>query len=217
MKKKHKWWIASGLLVGGLVLAAASVGPIMSNVEQPRYTVVERFGDIEIRAYAPLIVAETEVTGIREMAIREGFRTIADYIFGNNVASREIAMTAPVIQQASEPIAMTAPVIQQGDGRTWAIRFVMPSRYTMESLPKPKNAAVWVKEMPGKRFAAIRFSGLPSEGNLKENTRRLNNFILEKEMDPISYPAYAFYNPPWTLPFLRRNEVLIEIATAPHG
>jgi hypothetical protein len=217
MTKKHKWWIVSGVMVGGLVLAAASVGPIMSNVEQPRYTVVERYDDIEIRSYAPLIAAETEVTGTRETAIREGFRTIADYIFGNNVATREIAMTTTVTQQTSEPIAMTAPVMQQGDGRTWLIRFVMPSRYTMESLPKPKNAAVQVKEMPGKHFAAIRFSGRPNDRNLKEYTTRLKNFISEQEMDAISAPTYAFYNPPWTLPFLRRNEVLIEIAAAPRG
>ena len=159
MTKKHKWWIVSGVMVGGLVLAAASVGPIMSNVEQPRYTVVERYDDIEIRSYAPLIAAETEVTGTRETAIREGFRTIADYIFGNNVASREIAMTTPVTQQTSEPIAMTAPVMQQGDGRTWLIRFVMPSRYTMESLPKPKNAAVQVKEMPENTSQQFVFPG----------------------------------------------------------
>jgi len=217
MKRKYKWWIVSGVLLGGLALAAASVGPIMSNVEQPRYTVVESDGDIEIRAYEPLIVAETEVTGTREMAIREGFRAIADYIFGNNVAAREIAMTAPVTQQASEPIAMTAPVMQQGDGRTWLISFVMPSRYTMELLPKPKNAMVLVKEVPGKRVAAIRFSGLSNDSNLKVHTTRLKNFISEREMDMISYPTYAFYNPPWTLPFLRRNEVLIEIAAVPRG
>lgn len=215
MKRKHKWWIISGMLVGGLVIMAASVGPIMSNVEQPKYTVAESYGDIEIRDYAPMIVAETEVTGTRELAISEGFRTIADYIFGNNITSRQIKMTAPVTQEPSEPIAMTAPVTQQGDGDTWRVRFVMPSKHTMESLPVPKNPAVKIKQMPSKRFAAIRFSGLPNNGKLRKQTARLEKLISKKELNAISVPSYAFYNPPWTLPFLRRNEVLIEINMAP--
>jgi len=215
MKRKHKWWILSGMLVGGLVIMAASVGPIMSNVEQPKYTVAESYGDIEIRDYTPMIVAETEVTGTRELAISEGFRTIADYIFGNNINSRQIKMTAPVTQEASEPIAMTAPVTQRGDGDTWRVRFVMPSKHTMESLPLPKNPAVKIKQMPGRRFAAIRFSGLPNNGKLRKQTARLENLISAKKLSAISVPSYAFYNPPWTLPFLRRNEVLIEINMAP--
>jgi hypothetical protein len=215
MKLKHKWWILSGMLVGGLVIMAASVGPIMSNVEQPKYTVAESYGDIEIRDYTPMIVAETEVTGTRELAISEGFRTIADYIFGNNINSRQIKMTAPVTQEASEPIAMTAPVTQRGDGDTWRVRFVMPSKHTMESLPLPKNPAVKIKQMPGRRFAAIRFSGLPNNGKLRKQTARLENLISAKKLSAISVPSYAFYNPPWTLPFLRRNEVLIEINMAP--
>jgi hypothetical protein len=215
MKRKHKWWIISGMLVGGLVIMAASVGPIMSNVEQPKYTVAESYGDIEIRDYTPMIVAETEVTGTRELAISEGFRTIADYIFGNNINSRQIKMTAPVTQEASEPIAMTAPVTQRGDGDTWRVRFVMPSKHTMESLPLPKNPAVKIKQMPGRRFAAIRFSGLPNNGKLRKQTARLENLISAKKLSAISVPSYAFYNPPWTLPFLRRNEVLIEINMAP--
>jgi effector-binding domain-containing protein len=215
MKRKHKWWIISGMLAGGLVIMAASVGPIMSNVEQPKYTVAESYGDIEIRDYTPMIVAETEVTGTRELAISEGFRTIADYIFGNNINSRQIKMTAPVTQEASEPIAMTAPVTQRGDGDTWRVRFVMPSKHTMESLPVPKNPAVNIKQMPAKRFAAIRFSGLPNNGKLRKQVARLEKLISKKELNAISVPSYAFYNPPWTLPFLRRNEVLIEINMAP--
>ena len=97
------------------------------------------------------------------------------------------------------------------------IRFVMPSRYTVRSLPKPKNAAIRIKEIPGRRFAAIRFSGLPNDGNLQEYTTTLKKFISESQMDAISYPTYAFYDPPWTLPFLRRNEVLIEAAVPDHA
>jgi hypothetical protein len=200
-----------GALAGGLALAAASWGPIVSNVEQPNYAVVESDGKFEIRDYAPMIVAETDVAGTREAAIREGFRTIADYIFGNNLTSRKIAMTAPVTQQAGEKIAMTAPVTQQGDDHAWRITFVMPARYTMETLPKPKNTAVILKEVQGRRAAVIRFSGIASHENLQRYTAQLQSFIEVKSLNPISKPVYAFYNPPWTLPFLRRNEILIEI------
>jgi DNA gyrase inhibitor GyrI len=213
MKTKHKHWIVFGTFAGGLALAAGAWGRIVSNVEQPKYTVIERDGDVEIRAYEPMIVAETEVGGTQEAAIREGFRTIADYIFGDNVAARKIAMTAPVTQQASENIAMTAPVTQQLDGHAWHVRFVMPASYTMETLPKPKNAAVRLKEVQGRSFAVIRFSGIAHRENLRRRTEQLRAFIKAKNLDAISEPVYAFYNPPWTLPFLRRNEVLIELSS----
>jgi len=99
----------------------------VSNVEHPKYTLVERSGAIEIRDYAPMIVAETEVTGERREAITKGFRLIADYIFGNNTAAQKVPMTTPVTQQ--------------GDGNTWRVRFIMPSKYTIETLPKPNNGA----------------------------------------------------------------------------
>jgi hypothetical protein len=106
---------------------------------------------------------------------------------------------------------MTAPVTQQGGERQWVVQFVMPSSYTMQTLPKPKNANVILKEIAGKRFAAIRFSGLPKRDSLEKQTKELKAFIQEKSLQSISEPAYAFFNPPWTLPFLRRNEVMIEI------
>jgi SOUL heme-binding protein len=213
MKTKHERWIVFGAFAGGLALAAASWRPIVSNVEQPKYTVVETDGDFEIRDYAPMIVAEADVTGTREAAIREGFRTIADYIFGNNLLSQKIAMTAPVTQQAGEKIAMTAPPAQQGDSHTWHVRFVMPASYTMETLPKPKNPAVTLKEVQERRFAVIRFSGIAHHENWQRYTEQLRGFIKAKILNAISEPAYAFYNPPWTLPPLRRNEILIEISS----
>jgi hypothetical protein len=100
------WWIVG--IVAALLLGAALWGPIVSNVEHPKYTLVERSGAIEIRDCAPMIVAETEVTGERREAIRKGFRIIADYIFGNNTAAQKVPMTAPVTQQ--------------GDGNTWRVR-----------------------------------------------------------------------------------------------
>jgi len=102
-------------------------------------------------------------------------------------------------------------VTQQGDGKNWRVRFIMPSKYTMETLPKPNNAVVELKEVPGKRFAVIRFSGMGGKESLDRHTKELEEFLSAKNLTPLSPPTYAFYNPPWTLPFLRRNEVLVEI------
>ena len=195
------------------MLGSALWGPIVSNVEHPKYSLVERIGNIEIRDYAAMIVAETDVAGARYNALREGFRTIADYIFGNNVASQKVAMTAPVTQQAAEKIAMTAPVIQQADGQVWQVRFVMPASYMMQTLPIPKNSAVRLREIKGKRFAVIRFSGTAGKDSLKRRTEELRQFVRANNLNCVSGPTYAFYNPPWTLPFLRRNEVMIEIGS----
>jgi len=206
MKKRIIW-----LLAGVVILAAILWGPIVSNVEQAKYDVVETHGSIEIRDYAPMIVAEVNVPGEREEAISDGFRMIADYIFGNNVSSQEVAMTAPVIQQPSEKIAMTAPVTQQGGGGDWVVRFVMPSEYTMQTLPKPNNPDVGLREIAEKRFAVIRFSGLARPKRLEKQTKELQAFIQSHNLQAHSGAIYAFFNPPWTLPFLRRNEVMIEI------
>jgi DNA gyrase inhibitor GyrI len=206
MKKPIIW-----LLAGIVILAALLTGPIMSNVEQAKYDVIETHGAIELRDYDPMIVAEVSMQGDREKAIGDGFRLIADYIFGNNLSSQKVSMTAPVIQQPSEKIAMTAPVTQQGGEELWSVRFVMPSDYTMQTLPKPNNPDVILKAIVGKRFAVIRFSGLARAHRLAAHTKELEAFILENNLQTVSEPTYAFFNPPWTLPFLRRNEVMIEI------
>ena len=202
-------WIIPALIIIG----AATWSQTVSNVEQAKYQVVSSQGDIEVRLYPPMIVAEAEVTGDRKEAMSEGFRIIADYIFGNNISNKSVAMTAPVVQQQSEKIAMTTPVTQEGDRGQWKVRFVMPSSYTMATLPKPNSDVVKLVEMPGKRFAVIRFSGTAGEASLKNHTDELNNFITAQKLNALSPPSYAFYNPPWTLPFLRRNEVMIEVTS----
>ncbi len=198
--------IAFILIVGGLL-----AGPVMSNVEKPDYKVIQTERNIEIRQYEPMIIAEVEVDGKREDAIREGFRLIADYIFGNNTVQRDISMTAPVQQQESQKIAMTAPVQQQSTGRSWQISFVMPSKYSMETLPEPKNDRVRLKEIMTKKFVVIKFSGTNSNENVTEHENQLMNYIEANQIKIIDSPKYAFYNAPWTLPFMRRNEVMIEI------
>ncbi len=194
------------------VLGAAILESKLSSVEQPKYRVVEKDGNIEFRDYAPMIVAETEVSGEQYKALGVGFRAIAGYIFGGNSSSQKVAMTAPVTQQRSEKIAMTAPVTQQEEGGIERVRFVMPAGYTLETLPKPTNPAVTLKEIGSKRFVVIRFSGFAGEGNLARRTAELNAFVSAKHLRALSAPTYAFYDPPWTLPFLRRNEVMVEIA-----
>ena len=187
------------LLIVIIIFATAAVlwGPIMSNVDQAKYTVVESFGDIEIRDYPPMIIAEVEVSGERDTAANKGFRLLADYIFGNNKTQHKIAMTAPVIEESNE--------------HGWKIKFVMPSSYSIETLPNPNNNAVKLIPTESKHFVVIRFSGMITEKNLQKHLQKLITFVKAKNLKSISEPIYAFFNPPWTLPLLRRNEIMIEI------
>ena len=208
MRRRQIWWIVPAVII----LGAAAWSQIVSNVEQPKYMVVQSQGNIQIRDYGPMIVAEAEVSGDRKEAINQGFRIIADYIFGNNTSKKNVAMTAPVVQQQSEKISMTAPVTQEGGAGQWKVRFVMPASYTMDTLPKPNNDAVKLVEIAGKRYAVNRFSGMAGEASLRDHMDELNKFIVDNKLNPRSPPSFAFFNPPWTLPFLRRNEVMIEVA-----
>lgn len=196
-----------------VIFAAFVAGPVMSDVEQPAYEVVSSQNNIEIRRYAPTIVAEVQVRGERGDAIGKGFRLLADYIFGNNTVRQDIAMTAPVQQQdRSRKIAMTAPVQQQASDGFWTVSFVMPSQYTMQTLPKPNNDKVKIGKVPAKRYIAIRFSGRNTDSNVSEHEAELMAHIAKNNIKVTGSAKYAFYNPPWTLPFLRRNEVMFEIA-----
>ena len=200
------------LIVAIIIIGALTCGIISSNVEQQKYEVVETHGNIEIRDYAPVIVAEVLVIGNREDSMSKGFRIIADYIFGNNFSAKNIPMTAPVIQQKNEKIAMTVPVSQQQAGDGWKISFVMPSRYSMETLPTPNNSEVKLKKIAKRRFAVTRFSGFGNDESIKKQTGKISEFIGNKKLYAVSSPIYSFYNPPWSLPFLRRNEVMTEIS-----
>ena len=179
----------------------------MADIEIPKYKIIEASGSIEIREYEPSLLAEVEVEGERKEAINNGFRILADYIFGNNLSQQKIAMTAPVTQKSGEKIAMTAPVNQTQEGDLWKIQFTMPSSYTIDNLPKPNNAKVKIIEAPKRRCVAIRFSGFWWDRKLKKKLHELEAFLDDKKLKVIGEPIYAFYNPPWTLPFLRRNEI----------
>ncbi|MDP3533162.1 MAG: heme-binding protein [Alphaproteobacteria bacterium] len=185
----------------------------MSQVQEPKFKVIESHENIQVREYVPVLLAEVKVEGERKEAISKGFRMLADYIFGNNAPHKQIGMTAPVIQQQGEKIAMTAPVIQQAldDSGHWTVRFIMPAEYTLKTLPKPNNSQVEVFSLPTKRYAVIRFSGLAGDENIKKQLEDLRMYTNREKINTIGEPIFAFYNPPWTLPFLRRNEIMVEV------
>ena len=204
-----KTWTMITSIIALFLIVGVLAGPVISNVEKPDYKIIQSEQNIEIRQYEPMIIAEVEVDGKREDAIRDGFRLIADYIFGNNTVEQNISMTAPV--QQKEKIAMTSPVQQQLAGKSWQISFVMPSEYSMESLPVPNNNRVRLKEILAKKFVVIEFSGSNSNENVIGHENQLMKYIKANQINIIGSPKYAFYNAPWTLPFLRRNEIMIEI------
>jgi hypothetical protein len=191
-------------------------GSSFAGIAEPVHTVIKQQGDYEIREYAPMVIAEVIQKGDRADAIGAGFRPLADYIFGENAPGSEIAMTAPVIQERQgREIAMTAPVTQEAasDG-IWKIRFVMPADWTLATLPKPVNPEIKLLQMSAERRAVVRFSGLGRTNTLEEKTAELKAFIAAEGLVADGEPVLAFYDPPWTLPFLRRNEVMLRVKTS---
>jgi hypothetical protein len=190
--------------------------------EEPKYVLLEKSEPFELRAYAPLIVAEVKVEGDLDAASNQGFRLIAAYIFGKNQVSEKIAMTAPVgiessDQSRSAKIAMTVPVTIeggkpiQGVNNQWTVSFVMPAEYSLTSLPKPLDPQVKIREVAAEKRAVISFSGFYGEDKVQEKTQALRDWIKMKNLRPVGEPQFARYNPPWTLPFMRRNEVMIQV------
>jgi SOUL heme-binding protein len=200
-----KHWL--GLFLIALVLSGGSA----MAVEEPSHTVVLKDGAVEVRDYPALVAAEVSVSGDRDQASSAGFRLLAGYIFGGNTRKQSIAMTAPVVQASSEKIAMTAPVIQSGDARSWTVRFIMPEQYTLETLPTPNDARVRLVPVAPARMAVVRFSGLAGAGDVARRTAELEAFMARRSLRPAGPPSLARYDPPWTLWFLRRNEVFIPV------
>jgi SOUL heme-binding protein len=192
--------------------------------EEPKHRIIETIGAIQIREYAPTIVAAVEVEGDRSEAANKGFRALAGYIFGGNKSTQKIAMTTPVTQEPqatiSEKIAMTAPVTQNpvgsattgADGiQRWRVTFTMPSQYTLQALPKPNNEAVKLSVEPGEKRATIRFSGFSTVANLDTHRALLEAFVSERKLQTKGVYSVAFYDDPFTFPWNRRNEWWIAI------
>lgn len=196
-----------------LIVAFLPSGGCAVTVEKAKYDVVLKESSIEIRDYAPQILAETVIEGDLTAAGDKAFNLLFNYISGNNAARDSIAMTAPVSQERrSEKIAMTAPVGQQSVEEGWAVSFLMPNTYTMETIPDPLDPRVTLRSVPPTRMAAIRYSGVWSEENYRKHKDRLISWIGEKGYHIVGEPIWARYNPPFTPWFMRRNEILIPIA-----
>jgi hypothetical protein len=181
-------------------------------IEKSKYTLVEKQGKFEIRSYMPQIIAETIVEADFEDAGNIAFRRLFNYISGENRKKDSIAMTAPVNQKARfEKIAMTAPVNQQKSEGTYAVSFLMPSKYTMDTLPEPLDPNIAIREIPARKLAAIRYSGTWSRKRYEAHKAKLEVFIREKGLRTVGEPIFARYDPPFQIWFLRRNEVLIPV------
>lgn len=206
-----------GELVVTVVAGLGQLVGIRAGTEQPRYTVVEQVGAVEIRHYGPRLAAEAVVSGEAEAARNEGFRKVAGYIFGDNAGKASISMTAPVVQAgASQTIAMTAPVVQTPAGeRSWRVQFIMPARHTRDTLPVPTDPGVRIVDLPAQDYAVLRFSGSRSGAAVERRTAELQAELTQGRWRSQGAPVAWFYDPPWTPSFLRRNEVAVVVTRAP--
>ncbi len=203
--------------VSGLTLAACSVVGVRDGTEEPHFDVRERIGMVVIRAYGPRLAAETVVEADESSARNAGFRRLAGYIFGGNSARTKIAMTAPVaVQPASEPgekIAMTVPVAQAQDASgAWRIRFFLPAGLAWETLPVPHEAHGELVKVAAETIAVLPFTGDRGAEAVAAKQAILLQTLEKSSWRPIGAPVAWFYDPPWTLPWLRRNEVAVPVA-----
>ena len=205
-----RYWISIIVIVVVGVLVILAKG--CSGVEIVRYYVLEKEGNFEIREYPGYLVAETVVDSDFEQAGNVAFSRLFDYISGENRMKEKIAMTAPVNQQSrSEKIAMTAPVNQVKAGDQFAIQFVMPDKYTMDTLPEPLDEAVVIKEVAAHKMAVVRYSGGWSAKAYEKHKELLYAFIKDKGLSSAGEPVWARYDPPFKPAFLRRNEVQVPV------
>jgi len=201
---------AALLLLNLVLLALGGIDAVAT--EEVKYRVLESSGDFELRQYESSLGAETTVEGDFHEVGNEGFRRLFDYISGKNRKKQSIPMTAPVSQEASsEKIPMTAPVNQEKVGGAWRITFLMPSAFTMETLPEPLDSRVKLVKIPGRLMAALNYSGTWSRERYEEKENRLKELIRQRGLKIEGEPVFARYNPPFMPWFLRRNEVLIPV------
>lgn len=205
--------VALALSFAALILTGANAMAI----EEPRYEVIAATDNYEVRRYDPYIIAETDVEGTYKTAGNKAFRILAGYIFGDNRASEKMAMTAPVESRPAEEsvkMKMTAPVASapsQDKHGSYTYSFVMESKYSLETLPVPNDPRVRIRVVPERVVAVHRYSGTWSERNYAEHERILLDALAEDGISTRGTPISARYNSPFTLWFMRRNEVLVEI------
>jgi hypothetical protein len=196
-----------------LAQVVESIGLIFGlriGIEEPCFVVLREVDGVQIRRYEARVAAETTIADDEESARSEGFRRLARYIFGGNAGNSKIAMTAPVAQQSSQKIAMTTPVgVQRGEGGEWTIRFFMPSKYPLHNLPAPLDSAVQLVPVPAETVAVLKFSGPGSPNAVSVRTDQLRAILQRNDIRTIGEPMTWFYDPPWTIPWCRRNEVAV--------
>lgn len=200
------------LMLTSFLLAGCSVLG-KREVAEPPFELLKHDGPFEVRRYGTLVIAETFLNEADYGAASgKGFNRLAGYIFGKNRSKTSISMTAPVLQErSSEKISMTAPVLQQPGKGGWSMAFVLPEGFTLQSAPEPLDPEVRLRELPPATVAVVTFSGLHSSANLEKNGRQLQTWLEKHGYRALSEPKLASYDPPWTIPFLRRNEVHIMI------
>lgn len=182
-------------------------------IDEPSYTVIKKEGDIEIRRYAPYLIAEvTVLTADMNEASNAGFRKLFKYISGENRSKKDIPMTAPVTAERSEKIAMTAPVTTTKSPEGYRIGFVLPLDYTFATAPVPNDSSITIREVPARTTAVIRFSGRWTDANMNEHQQELFTWLSSQDRTPVSLPVIARFDPPFMPWFLRRNEIQVEIA-----
>ena len=198
-------FVLFALLALGLSMSANAT-------EEPPHQTLVKDGKFELRQYEPVIVAEVEISGDMRRAGNSGFRPLADFIFGNNTSRSKIDMTAPVTRVKSEKIEMTAPVTRTpSDDDAWTVAFVMPSEWTLETLPVPNNPDVSIREVPGELMATVQFSGAGRERTFAQKQTSLESWLVDQGYEATGAPRYAGYDAPWVPGPFRRNEVMIPV------
>ena len=187
-------------------------GYFSSRVKEPKFSVIEKKDGYEIREYAPYIEARVKVTGEYREAMTSGFRILAGYIFGGNTSKQSIAMTAPVTEQKFESIAMTAPVSEMVlADNSRVVSFVMPEEYTLATLPTPNDKRIEIIKVPSHKSAVLRYSGYNNSKKVTDMKTKLLGYLKRDIIVVVGVPRGAGYNPPWTPPFMNRNEILVDI------
>lgn len=193
------------------------VGNAMA-AEEAKYNVLLEQDGFELREYESHILAETSVDGEFEDAGNEAFGRLFRYISGNNKQQQKVAMTSPVGQEpASQKIVMTSPVGQQKQDGKWVVSFMMPASFTLETTPEPKDPSVSIREVPARLIAAVSYSGSWNEKSYRRNLEKLQDWMVNNRLTPLGEPIWARYDPPYMPWFLRRNEILLPVASPEAG
>ncbi len=192
-----------------MLLAGCSVFGIRSGTAAPSYQLLATIGKVQIRQYGPQLTASVTEPGDEIAARYAGFRRLARYIFGANTANHRLAMTAPVLQAP----ALQAPILQASSETPagWRISFYMPAGYNLSTLPKPNDPGIAIQQLPASTEAVYRFSGIPGTTAVARANASLLDQLRTSNWSPTGTPSAWFYDPPWTLPWLRRNEVAVPV------